>query len=556
MQNTCTILFTVYTDQKSLQFLVKFNEDAAAKILRWQASLLAYDFDIIYRPGKLNANADALSRLSQEYSHGPDLEEIIGDYYLPLNMIRDAPEDGFAGNEEPSNKREKLTNMDDLLENQIVGTAGMSLEEYHAVYNFIVRWKYPEHFNDQQRKGLRHKARMYEVYEDELYKRASGNYGRRKVVVSSEVLKVLKENHDHVLVGHQGVSKTFERIKHRYYWQGYYDTVRSYVLSCPVCQHFGPRNPPVPLNPSQAPTTGVFGKVSIDYVYLPVTRRGCNAALVMIDYLSGWVDAEPVSTQSASTTGLILFKWICQYGLMSQIICDNGPHFSATEIKAYMEEAYGISLTFGVPHRPQRQGKVERANQTIKTLLKKYAMSFLGTWDDFLPAALYVIRTSIKVDHSYCPYFLLYGRQPRIPKQHLGFENDIFWDEEDLLEQRIKEIVKLNEQVIPQAIDKINLYQKKMKEQYDKRAKARRYIVGDQVMVEDRSPILYGNTLIGKWLGPFHIHEKLKKDTYRIRDGELLFPTPYHANQMKLYKARPKIYIPLKFYSKAPKVAE
>lgn len=42
----------VYTDQKSLQYLIKFNEEQSAKIVRWQMSLLPYDFDIIYRPGK------------------------------------------------------------------------------------------------------------------------------------------------------------------------------------------------------------------------------------------------------------------------------------------------------------------------------------------------------------------------------------------------------------------------------------------------------------------------------------------------------------------------
>lgn len=64
--------FTVYTDQKSLQYLIKFNEEASAKVVRWQASLLAYDFNIVYRPGKLNANADALSRLKPIYSKGPE----------------------------------------------------------------------------------------------------------------------------------------------------------------------------------------------------------------------------------------------------------------------------------------------------------------------------------------------------------------------------------------------------------------------------------------------------------------------------------------------------
>ncbi|KAG1136878.1 hypothetical protein G6F37_010104 [Rhizopus arrhizus] len=82
--------FTVYTDQRSLQFLIKFNEEASAKLVRWQASLMAYDFDIIYRPGKVNVNTDALSRLQAEYSQGPDLEDIMTDYYLPLNMIRES----------------------------------------------------------------------------------------------------------------------------------------------------------------------------------------------------------------------------------------------------------------------------------------------------------------------------------------------------------------------------------------------------------------------------------------------------------------------------------
>lgn len=50
----------VYTDQKSLQFLIKFNDDASAKLVRWQASLLAYDFDIFYKAGTMNVHADAI----------------------------------------------------------------------------------------------------------------------------------------------------------------------------------------------------------------------------------------------------------------------------------------------------------------------------------------------------------------------------------------------------------------------------------------------------------------------------------------------------------------
>lgn len=54
--------FTVITDQKSVTYFIKFNEDTSAKVIRWQASLLAYDFDIIYRLGKINIKADVMSR--------------------------------------------------------------------------------------------------------------------------------------------------------------------------------------------------------------------------------------------------------------------------------------------------------------------------------------------------------------------------------------------------------------------------------------------------------------------------------------------------------------
>jgi hypothetical protein len=79
--------FVVYSDQRSLQYLIKFNEEASPKIVRWQLSLLAFDFDIMYRASKVNVNADALSRIQTEVSSMPDVEDILQDYHLPLNVI-------------------------------------------------------------------------------------------------------------------------------------------------------------------------------------------------------------------------------------------------------------------------------------------------------------------------------------------------------------------------------------------------------------------------------------------------------------------------------------
>jgi hypothetical protein len=57
--------FVVSTDQKSLKQLLQ-QRIATAEQQNWAAKLLGYDFDIVYKQGKLNKGADALSRMNEE----------------------------------------------------------------------------------------------------------------------------------------------------------------------------------------------------------------------------------------------------------------------------------------------------------------------------------------------------------------------------------------------------------------------------------------------------------------------------------------------------------
>ncbi|CAJ2633456.1 unnamed protein product [Trifolium pratense] len=56
--------FTVSTDQKSLKQLLQ-QRMVTADQQNWAAKLLGYDFEIVYKPGKLNRGADALSRIDE-----------------------------------------------------------------------------------------------------------------------------------------------------------------------------------------------------------------------------------------------------------------------------------------------------------------------------------------------------------------------------------------------------------------------------------------------------------------------------------------------------------
>jgi hypothetical protein len=56
--------FSVFTDNNPLTYvLTSAKVDATGH--RWIAALSAYNFTITYKPGKFNADADGLSRLSE-----------------------------------------------------------------------------------------------------------------------------------------------------------------------------------------------------------------------------------------------------------------------------------------------------------------------------------------------------------------------------------------------------------------------------------------------------------------------------------------------------------
>jgi len=80
--------FTLVTDHKPLLWF-KNAQDANMRILRWRLKLAEYDYDVVYKAGKTNVNADALSRNPVNLEE-TDCNVINYDKFLNPNNPKDA----------------------------------------------------------------------------------------------------------------------------------------------------------------------------------------------------------------------------------------------------------------------------------------------------------------------------------------------------------------------------------------------------------------------------------------------------------------------------------
>ena len=73
--------------------------------------------------------------------------------------------------------------------------------------------------------------------------------------------------------------------------------------------------------------------------------------------------------------------------------------------------------------RPQSSGKVERANQFLKSVIKKITQKTSLGWKEALPIALLHTHIAPKEQAGFSPYEMLYGRP-------FVYVNDLFLDPE------------------------------------------------------------------------------------------------------------------------------
>ena len=106
-----------------------------------------------------------------------------------------------------------------------------------------------------------------------------------------------------------------------------------------------------------------------------------KSILTMIDSFSGWAEAVPLPDQTAESVARAFFQhWIARYGVPEQVHSDQGSQFES-ELFRCLCEFLGVHKTRTTPYRPMANGKVERFNGTLVSMLRKALQDNPGPWE-------------------------------------------------------------------------------------------------------------------------------------------------------------------------------
>ena len=106
------------------------------------------------------------------------------------------------------------------------------------------------------------------------------------------------------------------------------------------------------------------------------------------------------------------------FGAPAYLVSDQGKAFTGHVI-THLCELYGVQKLRTSPYHAQTNGQVECMNQTIIHMISKLEEDRKACWSKHLPELLLAYNATHSAVTRYSPYYLLFGRRPRIPVNYL-----------------------------------------------------------------------------------------------------------------------------------------
>lgn len=230
---------------------------------------------------------------------------------------------------------------------------------------------------------------------------------------------IMAEFHDGSLAGHQGFTKTFELVSHRFFWPSMSTDIKEYVRSCPGCQA---RKAPGYLGSQPighvSRASGPFQRLGIDVLGpLPRTAAGNRFCLVAVDIFSRFQFVYPLPDQQAHTVAKILVENIfLDFGFPEELLSDRGQNFLSKLLHEVLL-LFQVRKVSTLAYRPQSNGVVERQNHVIVSMLSQVITRHQDDWDEWLPYVAFAARAAPHSTLGKSPFSMMFGREVMFPSE-------------------------------------------------------------------------------------------------------------------------------------------
>ncbi|UYV79552.1 K02A2.6-like [Cordylochernes scorpioides] len=478
--------FTIVTDHHSLCWLTNLK-DPCGRLARWALRLQEFDVTVVYKSGRKHQDADCLSRSPLEYSE--DMEEDIPSIVTLQNFSEEQMND------------QAIRKIADKLQS--------------SPNNSFVK------------------------IDNTLYRKNYDPMGKPWLLVVPRHLRqeLLKNFHDSPTAGHLGFTKTYDRIRKKYYWPGMYRTVRRYVAHCSDCQRrkHQPQLPSGHLQPIPVPEVA-FEKVGMDLLgRFPTSEGGNRWIIVCTDYLTKYAITKALPTsESMEVAKFFIEDVILKHGAPRELITDRGRNFTSSMISDLNNQCR-ITHRKTTAYHPQTNGLTERLNKTIADMLSMYVDVNHKDWDRILPFVTFAYNTAKQESTGFTPFFLVHGREAETPLDvlfpKLLPEDDDFIQTLGARAEEARKLARIHSM----------RSQGSNKHRYDAHHRNIIYQPGDLVWIFiPVRKVGYSEKLMRRYFGPYKVTRKISDVTYEVETfgnqlGRRKTKDLVHIGRMKPY---------------------
>ncbi len=573
--------FKIVTDHKPLLYV--FNiKDPGSRLTRFRLKLEEYNFEVIYKAGKKNINADALSRIvntvntinTNLITDYTEFQSYLQTHIILNSKIKEKNTTLFQTNDTdplilfiPKNfNKGKFRDLENNKQankfmegfNKATELNVISVHHYQDPDMFLLVDN-ENTFSDANYENiwyclleLRNLIRNTKVklslikyhYNplikwDIIYPMLRYLFQNLDIEITiynnnlispseSDKNTILEEFHNSPIAGHQGVSRTYKKLANLYNWRGMKKDLKRYIKKCEFCQKNKlSRKTKMPMVITTT-ATKPFERCFLDVVGpLPETESGNKYILTFQDDLTKFNLNIPMKDQEAATVAEHFVKnIICYYGIPEILVTDRGTNFLSELFKntCKMLKIKKIQTT---SYHPESNGALERSHRSLEEYLRHFISDTQEDWDNWIPFATFTYNTSTHTATQFAPFELLFGYSPTLPTSITQSPKTSYTYEDFVA--NLKQKMQYSRQI---ARENLLDSKYKSKNNYDKNSLSRDFTTGDKVLLYDES-VRRGRSkkLTSLWIGPYTIVEKLSDVNYVIQKGNK--KQTVHANRLK-----------------------